>query len=443
MRQNLRTIFLFLALFTASIVSAQETTNEVLFSSHKPNSELYNKLKSLEGVVSVERLESNKFDEKYLINVKQFIDHNDTLKGTFNQRVIVSHIDYSKPVVMVCEGYGAGYGMNPQYQEEISKKLNANQIFIEHRFFLDSTPEPCDWSYMTGKNAADDLHVVNTLLKQVYSGKWISIGISKGGQNTMIYRTYYPNDVDISVPYVGPICFEVEDGRHEPFIAKCGTKEEQNKILEFQKEVLRRRDVMNQMLYELSEEKNYKFRVPKEEILDYCVLEFPFALYQLGFSVNSIPENSTNDKDIFNYLMKVSSAEYFGNHDTQSFFVQAVTDLGYYGYDTKPLKKLLYIKSAEGYLSRMFLPEDAKNIKFNKQLSQDIYSFLGNNDPKMIFIYGEKDPWSAVMPSKKLFKNKQNMSLYIQENGSHKARIGTMPEHIQNEIWNKINEWLK
>ena len=32
----------------------------------------------------------------------------------------------------------------------------------------------------------------------------LATGISKGGQATMFYRSYFPDDVDISVPYVAP-----------------------------------------------------------------------------------------------------------------------------------------------------------------------------------------------------------------------------------------------
>ena len=87
-------------------------------------------------------------------------------------------------------------------------------IFVEYRYFLESTPEPKDWQYLTAENSADDLHAITTAFKNIYSGKWIATGISKGGQTTLLYRTFYPDDVDISIPYVAPLCYGVEDGRH-------------------------------------------------------------------------------------------------------------------------------------------------------------------------------------------------------------------------------------
>lgn len=430
-----------LLLFNVSIHATPSSNIHVSEVTEK--SELHKRLESLDNVVSIEKLDTELFSERYVIKLKQPLDHNATEKGYFTQRVVISHENYTDPVVMVCEGYGGSYGLNPNYRDEISKKLNTNQVLVEHRYFLESTPEPCDWQYMTGKNAADDLHVITTLLKKLYTGKWISTGISKGGQNTMIYRTYYPNDVDISVPYVGPVCFGVEDGRHEPFIDQCGNEEDRERILEFQKEVLRRKESINPMLYELAEKEKWAFRIPKEEVLDYCVLEFSFSIWQWGTPTSQIPSNDSSDKELFDYLMKIASGSYFGVHSTEPFFVQAAADLGYYGYDIKPFKGLLTVEDAKGYLSRAFLPADAKNISFNKGLSKDIKKFLKRNDPKMIFIYGEFDPWSAAMPDEKLFKNKQNMKLYIEKGGSHIARIGTMPKDVQEEIWATLEKWLK
>ena len=44
------------------------------------------------------------------------------------------------------------------------------------------------------------------------------------------------------------------------------------------------------------------------------------------------------------------------------------------------------------------LPEElVGKVDFRPALYHKIYNFLKDNDPKMIFIYGEIDPWSAAM----------------------------------------------
>ena len=119
--------------------------------------------------------------------------------------------------------------------------------------------------------------------------KWISTGISKGGQTTMLYRAFFPDDVDISVPYVNSLCKGVEDGRHEPFLRKVGTKQERRKDRSVPKEVLKRKEEILPLLEAFSKEKNLEYRIPMPEVLDYCVLEYPFALWQWGTSVSVIP----------------------------------------------------------------------------------------------------------------------------------------------------------
>lgn len=98
----------------------------------------------------------------------QPLDHRHPEKGSFRQRVIVGHVGYDRPTVIVTEGYGAGYALRPTYREELSELFDANMIFVEHRYFLESTPEPCDWQYLTAENSAEDLHAVTTAFKTLY-----------------------------------------------------------------------------------------------------------------------------------------------------------------------------------------------------------------------------------------------------------------------------------
>ena len=203
--------------------------------------DLQQKLDRISAITETRPLESTRFSEKYVTYFTQPLDHCRPEKGSFRQRVIVSHVGFDRPTVIVTEGYGAAYALNPKYREELSELLDANMIFVEYRYFLESTPEPKDWQYLTAENSADDLHAVRNAFKSIYPGKWIATGISKGGQTTLLYRTFYPDDVDISVPYVAPLCYGAEDGRHEPFLRKVSTPEDRKRIEDFQLEVLKRK----------------------------------------------------------------------------------------------------------------------------------------------------------------------------------------------------------
>lgn len=420
---------LLFALLSASVSSFAQTVLE-------------QKISAISAIKEIRPLETSEFSEKYVTYFTQPLDHRHPEKGSFRQRVIVSHVGFDRPTVIVTEGYGAAYALRSQYREELSKLLNANMIFVEYRYFLESTPEPKDWQYLTAENSADDLHAITTAFKNIYLGKWIATGISKGGQTTLLYRTFYPDDVDISVPYVAPLCYGVEDGRHEPFLYKVSTPENRKIIEDFQLEALKRKATLLPRFEKYCTEKNYSFRAPIEEIYDYSVLEYSFALWQWGTPISSIPATTASDDEIFSHLLAISEPGYFtADSPNASFFVQAARELGYYGYDVQPFKQYLSIQSSEGYLHRLMLPEELKDMPFDKTLSKKITKFLKKQDPKMIFIYGQNDPWTAAGVT--WLKNKKNIHVFIQPNGSHLARINTLPEKEKKEVMELIKQWLK
>ena len=405
---------------------------------------LQEKLKTISLITEIKPLESKEFAEKYVTYFTQPLDHDRPELGSFRQRVIISHIGFDRPTVIVTEGYGASYALNPRYREELSKMFNTNMVFVEYRYFLESTPNPRDWQYLTAESSADDLHAVRQALKDIYPNKWIATGISKGGQTAMLYRTFYPNDVDITVPYVGPLCYGVEDGRHEPFLRQVGTEDERRKIEDFQLEVLKRKSTLLPRFEKHCQEKKYEFNASTEEIYDYSVLEYSFAFWQWGTPVSTIPANNASDDEIYKHFMAISEPSYFAKGGgNESFFVQAARELGYYGYDIRPFKKYLSITSSKGYLKKLMLPDDAKDIKFDKTLSKKITKFLKKNDPKMIFVYGEIDPWSAAATTWLNTDKKENVHIFVEPRGSHLARINTLPEEMKQKAISILQKWLE
>ncbi|MDD3040614.1 S28 family serine protease [Bacteroides sp.] len=399
------------------------------------------KIEKNTSITGIKSLETNRFSEKYVMFLTQPLDHRHPEKGTFLQRIIVGHIGFDRPTVIVTEGYGAGYALRPQYREEISDLFDANMIFVEHRYFLESTPDSCDWQYLTAENSAGDLHFVTTTFKTLYSGKWISTGISKGGQTSLLYRAFFPDDVDISVPYVAPLCYDLEDGRHEPFLQQVSTKTDRKKVEDFQLEALKRKDSLLPRFQKLCTERKHTFRAPLEDIYDFCVLEYSFAFWQWGTLISQIPESSASDEIIFSHLLAISDPAYFAaDSPNLSFFVQATHELGYYGYDITPFKSYLSIETSNDYLRHLMLPKELEAIKFDKKLSKKIIRFLKKDDPRMIFIYGENDPWTAAGVT--WLKKKNNIHVFIEPDGSHLARIGSMPEAEKQKIISLIKKWL-
>lgn len=413
----------------------------VIVSANASNKELYQKLCTLKGVITVDSLPSDYSTEKYVVTIRQPLDHKHPEKGSFTQRVVISHEGFDRPTVLVTEGYGGDYALNPRYRDELAGLFQTNTVFVEHRYFSGSVPDSVDWQYLTAHNSASDLHIITTLFKQIYPQKWISTGISKGGQTALIYRAFFPKDVDITVPYVAPVSRSAEDGRHEPFLNKVGDKKTRQAILSFQREVLKRRGEIIPLLEKFCLEKQLSFRISMNEVLDYCVLEYSFAFWQWGTPASHIPANSATTEVLFKHLTEISGPDYFATgQPTQAFFIQAARELGYYGYDIEPFKDLLFIRTAKDYLQRIMLPEGI-TIQFQPELYKKLTNFIATSDPRLIFVYGEYDPWTSVGITK--LDGKKNMFVAIQPKGSHRARINTLPDSLRDKVIKTINLWLE
>ena len=410
-------------------------------------SEFYKKLSALPGVSNITPLKSRYFTEKYEVFITQQTDHGNPSAGTFLQRVVVGYTSETAPTVMVTEGYRADYALYPTYSEELTELLKANMVFCEHRYFSKSVPEPCNWDYMTVDNSTADLHNIRETFGKIFTGKWVSTGISKGGSTCTYYREAYPNDVDASVAYVAPISRALEDGRHEKFLnKKVSNKENRNLIHEMQREYMSRKPRLVAMLDTFCTNRQYKFSRPIGEIYDYEVLELEFSFWQWGRPISQIPKKYENDAKWFNYLVDEVGPEYFvcGN-EYLPFYYQAMHELGYYGYDIKNLgKQNVSLTTTKNYLKEVMVSENMRYVEFDPTICKRTCEFLKKNDPTHIFIYGANDPWTASGVAGWLnCKKKQNMKIYVEPNGSHLARIKTLPENDRKEIMEKLNNWLK
>jgi len=122
----------------------------------------------------------------------------------------------------------------------------------------------------------------------------------------------------------------------------------------------------------------------------------------------------------------------------KAFYVQAWYQMGYYGYDTEPFSELMTKNDVEGYLQKVFLPKDV-NLEYDRESMLRVQKFLDENDTKMIFIYGEYDPWSA---SAVKFGEKKNMMKIVKKRGDHATRINNLPEEQRNLVIETIKKWL-
>ncbi len=379
------------------------------------------------------------FEEILEILVEQPLDHRNPDGPTFTQRIYISHAEASLPVVLITAGYDAKY----YYTSEITTELKCNQVMVEHRFFGRSKPDSLAWNYLDTWQAASDHHRIVTLFKDLYTGPWISTGISKGGQSVIYHSYYYPEDVDLRVPYVAPLNLEVEDQRIYDFLGRVGTPKERRKVRRFQKLALKHQEEYLPHFEEFSREKEYTYQMVGglEKAYEYCVLEYSFAFWQWGYSpVSKIPGRSDPPGEWISHMNHVAGFDYFADQfitEYQPFFYQALTEMGYYGYDLEAFDR--YLQHLEIPTFVFTLPEGVET-PFNPRLSRDIKEYLASEGNNFVYIYGEYDTWSATAVTS---TGQTNSRIFIKAKGSHRTRINNMPPEQRREVYRTIREFLE
>jgi len=402
---------------------------------------IFEKLASLKNVVRIEKREAvSHFDENYEIWFQQPIDHNDLTKGTFKQRVFLGFENINKPVIVELRGYGIG----SEKAGELANHYQANQLTIEHRYFNDSRPENIDWNTLTVENAAKDQNfIINEIKNVLYpDAKFVTTGISKGCQTTMAHRRYFPNTVDASVCYVGPLNYQREDPRVYSFLKSVGTKDDREKMKAFQNLCFENRQALLEMMKKVGQEKGFSWEFGVENAIDYTILEYSFAFWQWGTSVDSIPSGAVKVEELYKHLIDVVGYGFFEEQSVaslQPYFWAALTEQGIYGYETAPFKT--YLNTEEIYKFDWAFPEGISKT-YNLKPMQDIKTFLDTSAQDMLFIYGEYDSWSATAVELTEDASKRAVYKYINPKGSHTTRINSFKPETKQEIYTIIDGWL-
>jgi len=379
------------------------------------------------------------FNKILEVMIEQPLDHRDPDGATFLQKIYISHADPSKPVVFITEGYDARY----YHTSEITAELQCNQIMVEHRYFGKSRPDNPYWHFLNTWQAASDHHRIVTLFKEVYTGKWIATGISKGGQTVMYHSFYYPDDVDVRVPYVAPLNFEVEDQRIYDFLDHVSSARDRRRIKKFQIMALKYQDRYLPAFREFSEKKHYTYELAGgiEKAYEYCVLEYSFAFWQWGtVPVKKIPGRTANPMEVIRHMNQVAGFGYFDDGhivEKQPFFYQALTEMGYYGYDLDEFEP--YLQHVENPIFSFTMPEEVE-IPFNRELSRQLEDYLTSEADNFIYIYGEYDTWSATAVTS---TGHTNSKIFIKARGSHRTRINNLPESQKQEVYNTLYRFLQ
>ena len=405
--------------------------------------DLLREINALPGIKSVEQVKNDSgYVAVYKIMVEQLLDHDNMQSEKFAQKIYLSYKSKYAPVVISTEGYAA----YKNYITEPAKLLNANQLIVENRFFDESKPASMNWKYLTSQQCASDLHHITTIFKKLFTNnKWVSTGISKGGQTSLFYRYYYPDDVNATVAYVAPINLAQENPEINKFISsEVGTKECRDRITKFQINVLEHRKEIIPLVKGIAKEKKYKFSIGLENAFEFAVLEYPFSFWQWGkSSCDKIPGKDATVKQLFNELNNVTGFSLFSDKKGkyyQPLYYQSFTELGYYNfyYNSPEVLELIKAKPIESYSD--FLPKNL-TIQYHPEILQKINHWLQTKGKNIIYVNGGNDPWSNGAGIK--LTGKTNSRVFMKPEATHATRIKDLPRKERDEAKLLLGNWVR
>lgn len=360
--------------------------------------DILDRLLAIDGVSLIEEkpVEGYRY---FVLDFTQPVDHRKPHGATFKQRFTVLHKDTSRPTVFHTSGYGVS--TNPG-RSEPTRIIDGNQISMEYRFFTPSRPDPADWDDLDIWQGASDQHAIFEALKPIYGEKWLSTGGSKGGMTATYFERFYPRDMDGVVAYVAPNdVVNREDSAYDDFFETVGTQDCRDRLNGVQREALVRREALKSKYADLAAAEGYTFKTvgSLDSAYEMVVLDFVWAFWQYAGTSEcaNIPADAptATDQELWDAIDYYSGFSFYtdqGLSPYTPYYYQAGTEMGAPSIGFPHIEDSLI---RYGYQPpRNFVPREIP-MRFDPSAMRDVDSWVRKHADKMLFVYGEADPWGA------------------------------------------------
>ncbi|MBL9102417.1 MAG: hypothetical protein JNL82_15765 [Myxococcales bacterium] len=376
----------------------------------------------------------------FVLGYRQPADHDDPDGPSFVQRMTLLHRDPAAPLVMVT----SGYFIYPEFPglEEPSQLLKANQLAVEHRFFEPSRPDAADWADLTIVQAASDHHRVAEALRPLYDGAWVATGASKGGMAAMYFRRFFPDDVDVTIPYVAPQSYGDADPRYLEFVATRGEPACRQALLDTQREVLLRREAMVAYMQGEATAEGFTYTyLNEDQALESAALELIFTFWQYeGASLCAqVPAVDASDAEVWDFLNAITAPRYWSDGwylGYEPYFWQAGTQLGYPAYEEANVADLMMYPGLD--VAATYVSPQRGAVALDAEAMPDIADWLASSGERILLVYGEHDPYTAAA-----FDPAGNPGVLrlVVPGGNHGAQIGQLDAAERDAALAALEAW--
>lgn len=397
--------------------------------------DLLERLNALPGVRAVEIQPYYGYARAFQLDITQPVDHHDPSGPTFTQRAYLSHADEDAPMVFGAYGYGA----TETSGEEMATFLQGNGLYVTHRYFPGSRPEPADWRYLDIWQAATDHHRIVGLLKEIYGGVWVSAGASKSGMTPLFHRRFYPDDVRATVAYVAPLMFSLGDPRFPPHVASLGTAEGRERIHAFQQRLLEHQDTLLPLFEAWFRRSGLELGIPAGPVFEGEVASYEWGFWQRHvYDYGQIPGPDAPHQVWIDHLGLVTRA-HFASDTWRDYFkayvYQLYTELGSPGQDLSHLEGLFRhegLDPRDEYDFPAALPLDWDD----GAAMRDVADWIRARGERIVLVYGGVDPWTGGAID---VGGNTSVLKVVQPGADHQVRILDLPQ--RDAVLAALSEW--
>ncbi|HKE16021.1 MAG TPA: S28 family serine protease [Kofleriaceae bacterium] len=402
--------------------------------------DIADRLRALPGVMTVDEKQPTLGDDyRYFeIAFDQPVDHDDPEGQHFTQHLTLVHRGEHEPFVLATTGYGNYYG---EHAMEPTDLLQANQLIIEHRYFLPSRPDPTDWNFLRVTQGAADHHDIAQSFHAIYDGPWVSTGGSKGGMTSIYHRYFYPDDVDATIAYVAPYNQGAGDARYDAWFDDTLPADCLAAVRAAQVDFLQnRRDALVAKATAEAEATSTQYtRVSIPAAVESAIegVEWTFFQYTGVSGCDAIPGADATDDQAWAWLAEINHPDGLSD-DSLAFFdpyvYQSEAELGYPATTDEHLEGLLQFGDAD-YAGAE--PPEMPGA-YDPSVVDAAAAWVTADSSKILFIYGQFDPWTAGAYD--LGSNEEDTSYTVQR-GTHNSEIFDLPAEQQTAAISLIERW--
>jgi len=401
--------------------------------------ELLKKLSNIPGLNYIE-LPADKGYRIFELSLTQAANHNEQNGETFEQRLVLWHKGEDRPMVLQT----SGYKIFSLALSGLAMEFNANQIQVEHRFFANSIPKSRDWSLLNIAQSAADFHHITQAFKDIYKGKWVNTGRSKGGMTSVYHRRFYPDDVDATVAHVAPQSYSINDERYSDFLSNDVGGESniacREKLIASQRTLLMNREsVLNALTG------SFDFLGSKEIAMEHAIIELPWSFWQYhkpNEDCSNVPAADAPVFDHIEFLTKTNDPLHYTDKEAESFspyYFQAASELGHPKTPKDDISDLLIF--ADTFNVFTYSPKDSHPVYDNAMAMQDIKQWVKEQSSSMLFVYGEWDPWSAGAFEPNPDPASDSYRFYVSE-ANHGAQFLNLQGAERDLAYARLRAWL-